>query len=167
MIAVAKKDSKELTDIISIKDYCPVHQSYFERFNRDWIERFFCLEEIDKYVLMRPDAAILFPGGAILMGSLNGEIAGTVALKKVDSYTYEFTKMAVEERFQRRGLAEALSQAAIEKAKTLGANKIILYSHTSLEAAILLYRKLGFSEVALESGLYQRANIKMELILQS
>jgi hypothetical protein len=59
--------------------------------------KYFRLEPIDKFVLMEPEKAILRRGGAILMASLKNEIAGTVALKKVDDTTYEFTKMAVDE----------------------------------------------------------------------
>ena len=40
---------------IKIVNYTPKHQPYFERFNRDWIEKYFWLEEIDKYVLCHPD----------------------------------------------------------------------------------------------------------------
>jgi len=150
---------------IKILDYRSEHQPCFEQLNRRWIEKYFRLEPIDKFVLMEPEKAILQRGGAILMASLNNEIAGTAALKKVDDTTYEFTKMAVEEKFQRRGLGEALSKAAIDKARWMGAEKLLLYSHTSLKPALLLYRKLGFKEVPLEAGVYSRSDIKMELNL--
>ncbi|MGB5026417.1 MAG: hypothetical protein WBO44_13765 [Saprospiraceae bacterium] len=44
--------------------------------------------------------------------------------------------------------------------------KLILYSNTQLGSAIHLYRKYGFEEAALEAGLYERANIKMELRIE-
>ena len=75
---------------------------------------------------------------------------------------YEFTKMAVAPAHHRKGIAEALSYAAFDKAINLGAKKIILYSQTGLVAAINLYKKLGFAEVPLESNVYQRSDIKME-----
>jgi len=152
-------------DQIKIINYCPEHQQYFEQLNRHWIEKYFWLEPIDKFILMEPEKAILQRGGAILMATIDNEIAGTVALKKVDDTTYEFTKMAVAEKFQRRGLGEALGKAAIEKARILGAEKLLLYSHTSLRPALLLYRKMGFKEISLEPGIYSRSDIKMELSL--
>lgn len=142
-------------------------QPYFEKFNRDWIERFFWLEDIDVQVLKHPREAILDDGGAILMAAWNGEIAGCLALKKLSGTVYEFTKMAVDERFRRKGIAEALSQAAFERARALGARRLILYSQTGLQAAIALYRKLGFREVPLENGVYKRSDIKMEIDLLS
>src|SRR4051794_10633166 len=135
---------------ITIMDYEPEHQPYFERFNRAWIEKYFWLEELDKFVLQHPREAILDKGGAILMAAWDGVVAGTVALRKVEDSVYEFTKMAVDEGYRRRGIAEALSYAAIERAKKRGASKVILYSQTGLVPAITMYKKIGFIEVPLE-----------------
>ena len=103
--------------MIQIVDYRPEHQPYFERFNRAWIEKHFWLEDLDRYVLGNPEEAIIKPGGAVLMALYDGIVAGTVALKKIDAATYEFTKMAVAESFRRKGIAEALSYAAFEKCR--------------------------------------------------
>lgn len=146
---------------IKIVEYQPYHQRYFEAFNRAWIEKMFVMEPVDEWVLTNPDKAILETGGAILMAEYNGAVAGTVALRKVDDDTYEFTKMAVDENFRRLGIAEALSYASFEKAKQLGAATVILYSNTKNTGAIKLYEKIGFRHVEVEQGVYQRANVKM------
>lgn len=151
---------------IDILDFRKEHQPYFESFNRDWIEKYFWLEEVDQYVLQHPEEAILQKGGAILMATYNGEVAGTVALKKINEEVYEFTKMAVHHSFRRKGIAEALSRAAFDKAKQLGASKIILYSNRILVPAIAMYEKLGFKEVPVENNLYKRSDIKMEIELE-
>jgi ribosomal protein S18 acetylase RimI-like enzyme len=148
------------TEIIG---YEPVHQPYFEKFNRDWIEKYFVMEPVDEFVLTRPEEAILKPGGAILMAKYEGEIAGTVALRKVDDSTYEFTKMAVDERFRRKGIAEALSYACFKKARELGAVKVILYSNSQLTGAVKLYVKLGFKHLPIGIGEYKRSDVKMEI----
>ena len=67
-------------EVIKILDYGSEHQPYFEKFNRQWIEKYFFMEPVDEFVLTEPEEALLKPGGAILMASYNGEIAGTVAL---------------------------------------------------------------------------------------
>lgn len=151
---------------IEILEYRREHQPWFERFNRAWIEKHFWMEPIDVAVLQHPEEHIIRKGGTILMISSNGEIAGTVALKFVQSGVFEFTKMAVEEKFRGQKIGQALAEAAIKKARNLGAHKIILYSHTSLKPAIAMYRKLGFVEVPLD-GPYKRSDIKMELIPQA
>jgi ribosomal protein S18 acetylase RimI-like enzyme len=153
--------------MISIVSYQPGHQTYFERFNKAWIEKHFWLEDIDRYVLENPSESIISTGGTILIAEYDGVVAGTVALKKVDNDTYEFTKMAVDESFRRKGIARALSHAAFEKARQLGAGRVILYSNTTLDGAIIMYRKLGFKEVPIEQGVYQRSDIKMEILLEN
>ena len=72
--------------------------------------------------------------------------------------------MAVDEKFQGKKIGQALADAAIAKAKSLGAKKIILYSNTILAPAIALYRKIGFKEIPVD-GTYKRSDIKMELPL--
>jgi GNAT superfamily N-acetyltransferase len=153
-------------DHIAIIDYRAEHAYHFERLNKAWIEKWFWLEERDRWVLENPHQAILAKGGAILMATYDGEVAGTVALKKVNDDVYEFTKMAVDEQFRRRGIAEALSYAAFDKARALGAKKVILYSNRILVPAITMYHKLGFTEVPIEKDIvYQRSDIKMEIYL--
>ncbi|MBV9988451.1 MAG: GNAT family N-acetyltransferase, partial [Chitinophagaceae bacterium] len=150
-------------DHITIVDYESAHQPYFEKFNRAWIEEYFTMEPLDEYVLKNPEEAILRPGGAILMAVYKGDVAGTVGLRKLGDSVYEFTKMAVDEKFRRRGIAEAISIASLEKAKQLGATEVVLYSNTKNEAAIKLYEKLGFRHLQPEQGVYQRANVKMTI----
>ena len=148
---------------ITITDYEAKYQPDFERMNRQWIEAWFTMEPLDEYVLTNPEEAILKNGGAILMALYDGAVAGTVGLRKVGEQTYEFTKMAVDENFRRKGIAEALSYASFEKAKELGANKVILYSNTRNAGAIKLYEKIGFKHLPVEPGVYERANVKMEI----
>ncbi len=146
---------------IVIVDYEKKYQPFFEKFNRQWIEELFVMEAVDEFVLKNPETAILEPGGVILMALYDGEVAGTVALRKLDDHIYEFTKMAVDENFRRKGIAEALSYASFEKAKEIGATSVILYSNTKNAAAIKLYEKLGFTHLPVEKTVYERANVKM------
>ena len=149
--------------MINIVEYQPHHQQYFEQLNRYWIEKYFVMEPVDEFVLTNPEEALLKTGGAILMAEYDGEIAGTVALRKVDNTVYEFTKMAVDNKFQRKGIAEALSYASFKKAKELGADKVMLYSNSILTPAIRLYEKLGFKHLPVGSTGYQRSDVKMEI----
>jgi ribosomal protein S18 acetylase RimI-like enzyme len=151
--------------MISIVDYEDCHQQYFEQFNRRWIEQYFEMEAVDEFCLTNPGEAILKTGGAILMALCDETPAGTVALKKADDTTYEFTKMAVDENFQRRGIAEALSHASLKKAKELGASVVILYTNSILAPAITLYEKIGFRHIPVEPGTYKRADVKMMIDL--
>lgn len=150
--------------MLQIIDYQPDYQPHFERLNRAWIEEGFGrLEPVDIESLTQPEVHLLQKGGAILFAKAD-DIIGTVALKKVDDHTYELTKMAVDERARGNGVGTLLIQAALEKARQIGAQRVILYSNTGFNTkAVQLYRHLNFLEIPLESGVYDRADIKMEI----
>lgn len=157
----------ERKDKISIEiiPYTEAHQPHFEKLNRQWIEEWFVMEDVDKYVLQNPEEAILLPGGKIFMAIIYGKVAGTVALRKINDAVFEFTKMAVYPEFRRKGVAEALSYASFREARKLGAASVILYSNTKNAGAIKLYEKLGFQHLPVDNETYKRANVKMEIDL--
>ncbi len=109
-------------DSIQIVNYQPKYQTHFEKLNRQWIEEYFEMEPLDEFVLTHPEDAILKNGGAILMAIYNEEVAGTVALRKLNEVTFEFTKMAVDKNLRRKGIGEELSYASFQKAWNLGKN---------------------------------------------
>ncbi|MGI9545227.1 MAG: GNAT family N-acetyltransferase, partial [Cyclobacteriaceae bacterium] len=86
---------------------------------------------------------------------------------KQDDYTYELAKMAVDEAYRGKQIGKKLGLIAIERAKKLKAEKIILESNKTLTPALNLYRRLGFVNVCADhlKSLYQRANVTMELNL--
>ncbi|WP_224998805.1 GNAT family N-acetyltransferase [Cesiribacter sp. SM1] len=149
---------------ISILPYQPLYQPYFEKLNKAWIEEFFTVEPIDRWVLENPDEAILSKGGSIYFAEYKEQIIGTVALKWNETGVLELTKMAVNRQSQGLGAGKLLCRTAIEKAAAMGAKKLVLYTHSSLDTAIAIYKKLGFQEVAVEPGKYARADVKMEIL---
>ena len=84
------------------------------------------------------------------MAIFGGSVVGTVALKSHAGGVFELTKMAVSNKFQGKKIGRALAEAAIARARSSGAKKIILYSNTMLEPAIALYRSLGFREIPVD-----------------
>ncbi|MGN7205374.1 GNAT family N-acetyltransferase [Pedobacter sp. SAFR-022] len=147
---------------VEIIEYQPEYQTSFERLNKAWLEMYFTLEPIDRYVLEQPEEAILKPGGIILLARYDGKIIGTVALKVIEPGVYEMTKMSVDQAYQGIGAGKKLCAAAIDRAKQINAKRLLLYTTSILETAISIYRKQGFVDVPLEPGVYERANVKME-----
>lgn len=160
--AVRKAREQKSVEII---DYLPEFHADFQRLNYEWIEKYFQLEAADHQSLDHPDEKILKTGGHIFMARHHGEMVGTCALIKLDSDRYELAKMAVTEKAQGKGIGWLLGQAAINKARQLGAATVFLESNTILEPAIKLYQKLGFQKVVGQPSPYQRCNIQMELQL--
>lgn len=148
---------------VEIVDYAPEFHGDFQRLNYEWIEKYFQVEAADHQSLGYPDEKILQPGGHIYMARYHGEIVGTCALIKVDETTYELAKMTVTESARGRGIGWLLGQAAIAKARELGAQRLYLESNTVLQPAIRLYQKLGFRQVVGRPSPYERCNIQMEI----
>lgn len=151
---------------LTILDYEPSLAIHFRELNLAWLRKYFYVEAIDEEVLNNPARYIIDSGGAICFARVNGNIAGTFALINRGEGIYELGKMAVAEVYQGKGVGNALLQACFDKAKKLGAEKVILYSNTRLAPALHLYRKYGFSEVSLGASEYKRSDIKMERVLQ-
>jgi len=150
---------------VEIIDYQPHFHDDFKRLNYEWIEKYFTVEEADRQSLEYPDKKILKPGGHIFLARYQGEIVGTCAMIKMKDGGFELAKMAVTEKAQGKSIGWLLGQAAIQKAKELGANRLYLESNTRLEPALRLYQKLGFQRVVGKPSPYERSNIQMELIL--
>ena len=151
---------------LEIVPYEAAHRETFRQLNEAWITRYFRLEEADLRALNDPEGYILAKGGFIFIALWEGEPVGACALIKVDQRVFELAKMAVSDKIQGKGIGYALGKACIDKAKQLGIQKVELLSNTLLQPAINLYRKLGFKEVPLPPTDYERANIKMEMMLQ-
>jgi len=133
--------------------------------NYEWLEKYFRLEKGDILSLSNPQEQIIDKGGFIFYAKLNGEIVGTASLLKKSETIFELGKMAVYGKAQGFGIGTLLLEHCLNFARQKGMQKIILYSNTILETAINLYRKYSFVEIELESGLYERADIKMEKII--
>lgn len=146
---------------IKIIPYRKELQGEFKAINQVWVEELFSLEPFDIAQLENPQTTILDRGGLILFAEWAGEIVGTIGLAKVDDQTYELIKMGVKKSAQGKGIGIALGQVVLEKARELGAKKVELYTHTKLEAALKIYRKLGFREEVPEPGKYCRCDLKM------
>ncbi|MBK7788539.1 MAG: GNAT family N-acetyltransferase [Saprospiraceae bacterium] len=130
--------------------------------NYEWLIKYFRVEDGDVVSLSNPQKYIIDNGGQIYYAKVNGTIVGTATLLKKSETIYELGKMAVSDKAQGQGIGTKLLEHCLNVAKQRQIRTLILYSNTILQSAIHLYRKYGFEEVELESGLYERANIKME-----
>lgn len=146
---------------IEIIDYSDDLSEPIKTLNYEWLEKYFHVEEGDAISLSDPKKYIIEKGGYICYAKLNGEIVGTASLLKKSKSVFELGKMAVKVKAQGLGIGTILLEQCIIVAKQKQLTTLILYSNTKLQSAIHIYRKYGFEEVELESGLYERANIKM------
>ena len=152
---------------VTLRDFRPGDQPIFQQLNEEWISHYFTLEPADLKALDHPEEYILAPGGCILFAELNGQVVGTCALiKMADGRSYELAKMAVSPAAQGRQLGYRLGQAAVQRVRDLGGQRLYLESNSQLAPALALYRKLGFQDLAEPNpSPYARADVQMELLL--
>lgn len=157
--------SREIENV-EILSYSPKLKTHFKRLNEEWIKKYFEVEKKDTEMLENPDKYIIKKGGLILFAQYKGEVVGTCALLKFNDEEYELAKMAVSPTARGKGIGEKIILSIIDKAKKIKAKKIFLVSNTKLQAALHLYKKMGFITVPLNGYTeYERCDIKMELML--
>ncbi len=84
----------------------------------------------------------------------NGAVLGYLGMY-VSVGEGEITNVAVDDRYRRKGVGEALLRHSIEICKKRGILRLVLEVRYHNEAAIRLYGKMGFSEVGIRKGFYE------------
>ena len=84
--------------------------------------------------------------GDFLVGTVNGEVVVTGAVKKLDENCGEIKRIRVKPECQRRGYGEAMTKALIKRAEELGYKKIRIDTMTTNTRAQALFNKTGFKE---------------------
>jgi ribosomal protein S18 acetylase RimI-like enzyme len=136
----------------------------FARLNYEWIAKYYAIEEHDHDQLDHPRQYIIENGGQIFFALVDGKIAGTVAMIRMNYEVFELAKMAVSPDFRGFKIGDRLMEACVSFAREQAAPYIILESNTKQFAAINLYRKFGFVETPPDpNSQFARSNIRMEL----
>jgi len=153
---------------VSIVGYDDRFADAFDRLNREWLERYFTVEDLDRKYIEHPRESIVETGGEIFFALVGDEVVGTCAAIRLDAETVELAKLSVTERAQGHGIGRRLSEAVVEWARATGARRVVLVSSTKLEPALRLYEKLGFHYAPLPADPgYSTADIYMELSLDT
>ena len=140
----------------------------FRTLNEAWIERFFTLEDEDRKLLGDPVGQIVEPGGAVFVARMDDAVVGCVGIMPVGDGEYELVKMAVAADHQGHGTGRRLIQYAIERARAVGARRLVLETNSALASAVHLYETTGFRHLGPEerhASPYVRADVAMALEL--
>ena len=89
------------------------------------------------------------PSGRLLIARVGGEVAGCIALRKLNHDICEMKRLYLRPKFRGKGLGGKLVGAILSEAKQIGYSRMRLDTLPGrMDKAIDLYRSIGFKEIA-------------------
>lgn len=113
----------------------------------EWFGRDLAFQNLDDE-LVHIEGKYLPPEGRLIVAiDDSGSVCGCVAYHRLDETTVEMKRLYVTPSGRGHHLGELLATRIMELAREDGYKRMVLDTVAPLEAAISLYRKLGFQEV--------------------
>ena len=88
------------------------------------------------------------PDGRLLVAEYRSQLAGCVALHKLEAGICEMKRLYLRPQLRGRGVGRALAESVIAEARTIGYRKMRLDTVAPvMPNAVAMYRRLGFVEI--------------------
>jgi putative acetyltransferase len=106
-----------------------------------------CFQNFDRELAgLRGDYAP--PEGCLLLAEYEIQLAGCVALHKLEPGVCEMKRLYLRPQFRAQGLGRALAERIIAQARQIGYHRMRLDTvEPVMKDAVAMYRKLGFKEI--------------------
>jgi putative acetyltransferase len=89
------------------------------------------------------------PDGRLLLAEYEAQVAGCVALHKLEPGICEMKRLYLRPQFRGKGLGRALAERVITEARLIGYQRMRLDTvEPVMKDAVAMYRGLGFREIA-------------------
>jgi len=89
------------------------------------------------------------PEGRLLLAKYEGQLAGCVALHKINDSICEMKRLYLRPQFRGKGLGRVLADRVIAEARQIGYRFMRLDTvEPVMKDAVAVYRKIGFKEIA-------------------
>jgi ribosomal protein S18 acetylase RimI-like enzyme len=106
-----------------------------------------CFQNFDKELAGLPgDYAP--PEGRLLLAEYEGQLAGCIALHRLDNDICEMKRLYLRSQFRGKGLGRLLAERIISEARHIGYRSMRLDTvEPVMKDAVAMYRKIGFKEI--------------------
>lgn len=105
------------------------------------------------------------PFGRLYLAYIDNEVAGCIALKRIDKNNCEMKRLYVKEKYRGKKIASKLVDKIIEDANFIGYKYMLLDTLPFLKSAINLYKQKGFYEISAYNDSPMNTSIFMKLDL--
>lgn len=107
------------------------------------------------------------PRGRLLLAYSDGALAGCIALHPLSEDIGEMKRLYVRPAFRGQGLGRILAERILAEARAIGYERTRLDTvEPVMQAAVAMYRRLGFREIAPYRPNPQPGTLYMELVLK-
>ena len=107
-----------------------------------------CFQNFDQELKNLP-GAYAPPDGRLLLAVENDQLAGCIALRKLDDKVCEMKRLFVRPGYRATGVGRFLAESIIDEARELGYTRMRLDTIPGkMDKAIALYHSIGFVEIA-------------------
>lgn len=107
-----------------------------------------CFQSFDKELATLP-GHYAPPDGRLLLAECDGQLAGCIALHKLEDRVCEMKRLYLRPQFRGKGLGRTLVDRIIAEARQIGYSRMRLDTvEPVMKDAVGLYRKIGFREIA-------------------
>ena len=87
------------------------------------------------------------PTGRLFLATLDGNLAGCTALRRIDGNICEMKRLYLRPEFRGKGIGRQMTVEIIRAAQEMGYTLIRLDTVPAMKEAISLYRSMGFVEI--------------------
>lgn len=106
------------------------------------------------------------PDGCLLLAEYDGQLAGCGSLHKFEADICEMKRLYLRPQFRGKGIGRTIAERLITEARAIGYTRMRLDTvGPVMKDAVVMYRKLGFKEIAAYRENPMTGTLYMELAL--